>query len=111
MTLQHGAHRLRGFLVVSEVALEERRGVAETGGLADRHPGVHTEPPGGVAGGLDDAEQLELRIAEQDFSGKKMMVILCDRYGNEKSLVFEKKDFTPVGRSAKKAAKKGRTGR
>ena len=34
-----------------------------------------------------------MKIPEQDFTGKKMMVILCDRYGNEKTLVFEKKDF------------------
>ena len=45
------------------------------------------------AGGLDKAESLLVKIPEQDFTGKKMMVILCDRYGNEKTLVFEKKDF------------------
>ena len=45
------------------------------------------------AGGLDEAESLLVKIPEQDFTGKKMMVILCDRYGNEKTLVFEKKDF------------------
>jgi len=38
-------------------------------------------------------EQLSLRIQEEEFKGKQMMVILCDRYGNEKKLVFEKKDF------------------
>ncbi len=62
-----------------------------------------------AAGGLDDAEQLELRIPEQDFSGKKMMVVLCDRYGNEKALVFEKKDFISAARSTKKPTKKGKT--
>ncbi|MGD0816689.1 MAG: hypothetical protein ABSA83_24120 [Verrucomicrobiota bacterium] len=61
-----------------------------------------------AAGGLEDAEQLELRIPEPDFSGKKMMVILCDRYGNEKSLVLEKGDFASASRAAKKPAKKGR---
>jgi hypothetical protein len=38
-------------------------------------------------------ERLLLRAPEQDFVGKRMMVILCDRYGNEKALAFEKKDF------------------
>lgn len=46
-----------------------------------------------AAGGLDKAETLEIRIPEADFAGPRMMAILCDRYGNEKSLVFEKKDF------------------
>jgi len=45
------------------------------------------------AGELDKAERLQVRIAEQDFTGKRIMVILCDRYGNEKALAFEKKDF------------------
>jgi hypothetical protein len=33
-------------------------------------------------------------LSEHDFKARRMMVILCDRYGNEKKLVFEKKDFT-----------------
>ena len=45
------------------------------------------------AGGLEKAESLSVRIAEEDFIGKRMMVILCDRYGNEKALVFDKKVF------------------
>ncbi len=46
------------------------------------------------AGGLEQAERLMIRIPEQDFSGKKkMMGILCDRYGNEKTLVYDKKEF------------------
>jgi DNA modification methylase len=45
------------------------------------------------AGGLEKAETLEIRIQEQAFKGEKMMVILCDRYGNEKTLVFGKGDF------------------
>lgn len=45
------------------------------------------------AGGLESAERLELRIPEQEFTGKEMMVILCDRYGNEKSLLLRKSDF------------------
>jgi hypothetical protein len=45
------------------------------------------------AGGLEKAEMLAARIPEEDFTGKHMMVILCDRYGNEKSLLFDKKDF------------------
>ncbi|MDL1888646.1 site-specific DNA-methyltransferase [Nitrospirales bacterium NOB] len=45
------------------------------------------------AGGVESAKLLSVRIPEQDFIGKRMMVILCDRYGNEKALVFNKKDF------------------
>jgi len=45
------------------------------------------------AGGLEDAERLLVRIPEQDFAGRRMMVILCDRYGNEKTLAFGKKEF------------------
>ena len=45
------------------------------------------------AGGLDEAKQLEIRIPDTEFPGKRMMVILCDRYGNEKSLVLEKANF------------------
>ena len=46
-----------------------------------------------AAGGLEKAKRLDLRIEEQEFSGNKMMVILCDRYGNEKALVLEKNEF------------------
>ena len=42
-----------------------------------------------AAGGLEKAERLELRIAEQEFTGEQMMVILCDRYGNEKAFAAE----------------------
>ena len=45
------------------------------------------------AGGLEKAKTLEIRIPEQAFKGEKMMVILCDRYGNEKTLLFGKGDF------------------
>ncbi len=45
------------------------------------------------AGGLDHVKQLEIRIPDAEFPGKRMMVILCDRYGNEKSLVLEKANF------------------
>lgn len=45
------------------------------------------------AGGLEKANTLEIRIPEQAFKGEKMMVILCDRYGNEKTLVFGQGDF------------------
>ena len=45
------------------------------------------------AGGLESAKLLSVRVPEQDFIGKRLMVILCDRYGNEKALVLEKKDF------------------
>ena len=62
-----------------------------------------------AAGGVEKAERLELRIAESEFTGKQMMVILCDRYGNEKTLLLAKTDFEgKLPRSDKRAAKKGR---
>ncbi len=45
------------------------------------------------AGGLEQAESLVIRIPEEDFTGKRMMVVLCDRYGNEKALVFPRRTF------------------
>jgi hypothetical protein len=45
------------------------------------------------AGGIEAAKKLLVRIPEEEFTGKKMMVILCDKYGNEKTLVFDKKEF------------------
>lgn len=59
-----------------------------------------------AAGGLEKAEWLELRIPEQEFTGGQMMVILCDRYGNEKKLVLEKGDFEGQPRRAPKALTK-----
>jgi len=56
-----------------------------------------------AAGGQDNARRLELRIAEADFPGARMMVILCDRYGNEKSLVVEKADFAAPTRRGRKS--------
>ena len=62
-----------------------------------------------AAGGLEKAEGLELRIPEQDFTGDQMMVILCDRYGNEKTLLLEKEDFEGKPRLlVKKTGKNGR---
>ncbi len=58
-----------------------------------------------AAGGAEKAEKLALRIPEQDFTGKKMMVILCDRYGNEKKLVFSAADFT-APKTTRKPVKK-----
>ena len=46
-----------------------------------------------AAGGLDKAASLEIRLSEQDFTGGRMMAILCDRYGNEKALLLSKGDF------------------
>lgn len=64
------------------------------------------------AGGLDNAERLELRIAEAEFTGKQMMVILCDRYGNEKTLLVAKTVFEGQrSLSDKKAGKKGKKAR
>lgn len=45
------------------------------------------------AGGLETAKRLTIRIQEQEFTGKRLMAILCDRYGNEKALVFDRKAF------------------
>ena len=42
---------------------------------------------------VEVCERITLRIPEEDFTGKQMMVILCDRYGNEKKLVFARRDF------------------
>ena len=59
-----------------------------------------------AAGGMEMAERLELRIAEQEFRGEQMMVILCDRYGNEKTLLLEKDGFEgKLPRAAKKPDK------
>ncbi len=45
------------------------------------------------AGGLDAAKKLTLAIPEEDFRGARMMIVLCDRYGNEKVLTLAKDDF------------------
>jgi hypothetical protein len=45
------------------------------------------------AGGMEKATALEIRLPDSAFKGEKMMVILCDRYGNEKTLVFGQGDF------------------
>jgi len=55
-----------------------------------------------AAGGLEQAERLELRIPESEFTGEEMMVILCDRYGNEKALRLHKADFEGRPRLTKK---------
>jgi DNA modification methylase len=65
-----------------------------------------------AAGGLEKAELLELRIPEGEFTGKEMMVVLCDRYGNEKSLLLKRGDFGGAPSSAtKRHAKKARRAR
>ncbi len=62
-----------------------------------------------VAGGVDKAERLEMRIPEQEFVGERLMVILCDRYGNEKTLLLNKADFeSPGGSVNKKTAQKAK---
>lgn len=61
-----------------------------------------------AAGGLGKAASLELRISEQEFTGDNMMVILCDRYGNEKTLLLGKGDF--AGQSKRSAKKNGKRG-
>lgn len=59
------------------------------------------------AGGLQKAKYLELRLTEEEFTGEQAMIILCDRYGNEKSLLLKKDDF--VGEKA--TARKKSTGK
>ena len=54
-----------------------------------------------AAGGIEKARSIELRIAEEDFTGKQMMAILCDQYGNEKALLLKKGDFAKKGGDAK----------
>jgi 16S rRNA G966 N2-methylase RsmD len=64
------------------------------------------------AAGGENAARLELRIAEPEFAGKQMMLILCDCYGNEKTLMIAKKDFEGAPRTrVKKAARERRTAR
>lgn len=46
-----------------------------------------------AVGGLDEAKSLQIRIPESEFAGERLMLVLCDRYGNEKTLVFERKSF------------------
>ena len=59
-----------------------------------------------AAGGLEKAKRLQLRIPEQKFKGNQMMVILGDRYGNEKILLLRKTDFAgSPSRLVKKSAK------
>jgi len=56
---------------------------------------------------LKDCERLELRIAQEEFIGKQMMVILCDRYGNEKALLLQKEDFTAKHDKLTKGSSRG----
>ena len=55
------------------------------------------------AGGLDDAKVLTISIPNEDFVGDRMMMILCDRYGNEKTLAIDKSEFKAKKRATKKA--------
>lgn len=54
------------------------------------------------AGGLQEAKHLELRLTEEEFTGEQAMIILCDRYGNEKSLLLKKGDFVDENGTARK---------
>jgi hypothetical protein len=49
-----------------------------------------------------------VRVPDKDFTGKQMMVILCDRYGNEKSLLLERREFEGKSRRTTKRSAKGR---
>ena len=57
-----------------------------------------------AAGGLDKATHIEIRLTEEEFTGKQAMVILCDRYGNEKALLLSKKEFGGTNGSVSKKA-------
>jgi len=61
-----------------------------------------------AAGGLGAASVVSIVVDEEDFTGSQMMVILCDRYGNEKKLLIAKTDFggSPRKKVAKKVTKK-----
>jgi DNA modification methylase len=72
-----------------------------------------------AAGGLDAATMLTIEIPADSFIGDRMMMILCDRYGNEKTLAIDKFEFkkrrrttnTTVKKSgAKKSAKRATKG-
>ena len=54
------------------------------------------------AGGLEQAKELAIRLPEESFKGKQMMVIFCDRYGNEKSFIFSRGDFGVESSKSKK---------
>jgi hypothetical protein len=60
------------------------------------------------AGGIEKVGKIEVKIGEDEFTGKQMMVVLCDRYGNEKSLLLKKNDFRgkSVGIERKAMAKR-----
>ncbi len=60
-----------------------------------------------TAGGLENAENLELQIPGEEFVGQRMMVILCDRYGNEKALLLSKNDFGDKPRKRRAKPKRG----
>lgn len=61
------------------------------------------------AGGLDDAVSITISIPEESFIGNRMMMILCDRYGNEKALAANKSEFRSMKRKVKSAARKKAT--
>ncbi|MCL4518707.1 MAG: hypothetical protein M1587_05865 [Thaumarchaeota archaeon] len=63
------------------------------------------------AGGLEEAKKLSLRIPKETFKGSQMMVIFCDRYGNEKSLLFRKSEFTSENKVKTNRRPKGRSRR
>lgn len=61
------------------------------------------------AGGLDNATLLAITIPEENFIGDRMMMILCDQYGNEKALAIEKSEFKNAKREAGAVASKKTT--
>jgi hypothetical protein len=55
------------------------------------------------AGGIDEAKTLAISIPADSFVGDRMMMILCDRYGNEKTLAIDKTEFKAKKRTTKTA--------
>ena len=41
----------------------------------------------------DEQTKAEIRISEDDFKGKTIMIIFMDKYGNEYKITKTKKDF------------------
>jgi len=62
-------------------------------GTKGRKNKAQDETEEGVKLDVAQCEQLSLRFPPEEFKGKQMMLIFCDRYGNEKQLRFTKGEF------------------
>ena len=72
------------------IAAEHKRLKA---GKKGRKPAAEEETEEGARLDVTHCEQLSLWFPPEEFKGNQMMVIFCDRYGNEKQLRFTKGDF------------------